>query len=418
MTVRPLADEYVTVCGSPEPERLFCFSPGLCRLANGRLVATMDWGGPGAGELSGPIAYHGKKPWQGRACTSDDGGQTWTERLRFPFYHARPFAAGGRLYILGHAGDLWIVRSDDNGDTWNEPVRLTDGETWHMAPCNVYEDGGRIYLAVEKQVYHDVRAWPVSALAPVLLRGPTDADLTRRENWIFSDAIAFRDAVSPDALDAFAVPFFATPPKDRVLLAGREMAPIGWLETNVVRFTDPDHYWHDPTGRTLHLYLRAHTGGTGFACLAKVVEQNDGTMTTLLETVPSGRKVVFIPCPGGHLKFHLLYDAITRLFWLLSSQPTDSMTRAERLPDDRYNLPYNERNRLQLHFSRNGVDWCFAGLVCAGKTPRESRHYASMAFDGDDLLILSRSGDEHALTAHNGNRITFHVVRNFRSLIY
>uniref|UniRef100_UPI0039C9BDC2 hypothetical protein n=1 Tax=Horticoccus sp. 23ND18S-11 TaxID=3391832 RepID=UPI0039C9BDC2 len=39
-------------------------------------------------------------------------------------------------------------------------------------------------------------------------------------------------------------------------------------------------------------------------------------------------------------------------------------------------------------------------------------------FDGDDLVILARSGDERAQSAHNGNLITFHRVRNFRGLVY
>jgi hypothetical protein len=42
------------------------------------------------------------------------------------------------------------------------------------------------------------------------------------------------------------------------------------------------------------------------------------------------------------------------------------------------------------------VDWCFAGLVAAGPLEQASQHYASMAVDGDDLVILSRSGDEQA----------------------
>jgi hypothetical protein len=41
-----------------------------------------------------------------------------------------------------------------------------------------------------------------------------------------------------------------------------------------------------------------------------------------------------------------------------------------------------------------------------------------MLIDGEDLCIVSRSGDEHARTAHDGNIITFHRVRNFRSLVY
>ena len=41
-----------------------------------------------------------------------------------------------------------------------------------------------------------------------------------------------------------------------------------------------------------------------------------------------------------------------------------------------------------------------------------------MIIDGDDFLIVSRSGDENASTAHNGNIITMHRVEDFRKLIY
>jgi hypothetical protein len=94
------------------------------------------------------------------------------------------------------------------------------------------------------------------------------------------------------------------------------------------------------------------------------------------------------------------------------------MTRPHLLPDDRYGLPDNERQRLQLHFSKNLFDWCFAGIVADGGSAKQSRHYASMVIDGEDLYILSRSGNERAKSAHNGNLITFHKVENFRKLIY
>ena len=54
------------------------------------------------------------------------------------------------------------------------------------------------------------------------------------------------------------------------------------------------------------------------------------------------------------------------------------------------------RRRLQLHFSKNMVDWCLAGVVAAGPVEQASRLYASMAVDGDDLVIPSRSGAERA----------------------
>ncbi|MCC6488016.1 MAG: hypothetical protein IT364_11000 [Candidatus Hydrogenedentes bacterium] len=197
------------------------------------------------------------------------------------------------------------------------------------------------------------------------------------------------------------------------------MATPGWLETNVVQFTDPNHLWFDPNGRTFHLWMRAHTGSTNYAAILKAVESEDAkSITVSVEKAPSGDPIVFVPCPGGHMKFHLLYDEPSQRFWMLTTQPTDSMTRPDRLPADRFNLPSNERQRLVLYFSRNCMDWCFAGRVDDTGTYGQSRHYASMVIRGDDLCVLSRSGDERAKSAHDTNLITFHTVRGFRGLVY
>lgn len=411
--VRPLAQDHVVVVESPDPERIYCYTPGIARLRTGRLVATTDFGGPG---------MNSGQP-RGRIFTSDDGGLTWTSRGSFPFLHARPFEAGGALYILGHSGDLMIIRSDDGGLTWSAPARLTDGESWHGTAGNVLEHRGHIYLVMERRVSQKIRVWPVGELAPVLLRGRVDGDLTDRAQWRFASELSFADTIPnlalDPALDHFGVPFFAAPyPFGSRPSARRHCAPIGWLEGNVVRFADPDHLSHDSSDRTFYIWLRAHTGGAGYAAVAKVVEHGDGSMITQLATVPSGKRLLYVPCPGGHLRFHVLYDEPSKLFWLLSSQATDSMSRPDRLPLERYGLPNNERHRLQLHFSRNMFDWCFAGLVATGATPREARSYAAMAVDGDDLVIRSRSGDARAKSAHDTNLITFHRVRRFRELVY
>lgn len=419
--VAMLANDFVTVYESPNPERIIGGTPGLARLGNGRLVATVGQMGPGVGDLPGVKGRRGDGrgvgACQGRIYTSDDRGTTWTARGLFPFVHARPFSAGKSVYILGHDGDLCVMRSDDNGATWSETVRLTAGQNWHQSACNVHYAHGRIYLVMERRVYSDFRGWPVSELAPVLMSAPVEADLTRRENWMFASELAFRDIAGRPSM--VGVPFWrvgATAPEDAA--DRRPMAEIGWLETNVVQFVDADHLWCDPTGHTFHLWMRAHTGGTGLACIAKVVEAADGSMQTMLETAPSGEPMLFVPCPGGQMRFHILYDGITRLYWLLSTLATDSMTRPDRLPPGRYNLPNNERQIMALHFSRNCIDWCMAGVVARGGSPKEARHYASMVIDGDDLHVLSRSGDSLAKSAHDGNLTTFHTVRGFRELVY
>ncbi len=417
--VEPLAQAFVKVYESPDPKTVYCYSPGLARCPNGRLVATMDLGGRGVAKLPGIKGKRGRSLWRGKVFTSDDHGKTWVHRTNYPFLHARPFVAGDSLYVLGHCGNLMVIRSDDWGETWTEPSTLTQKQSWHQAPCNVHHANGCVYLVMERRVGNTIRTWCVGELAPVLMRGKIGTDLTKRENWAFASELVFRQTVSPDDLDYFGVPFYKVDPsKGRNIAPRRICAPMGWLETNVVQIVDPDHYWFDPKGKTFHLWMRAHTGGTGLAAIAKVVENDDGSMTTMLETAPSGKKALWVPCPGGQMKFHIVYDETTRLYWLLSSQATDSMTRAEKLPADRYNLPNNERHRLQLHFSKNCIDWCFAGLVAVGGSAKQARHYASMVIDGEDLHVMSRSGDARAKSAHDGNFISFHTIRNFRGLVY
>jgi hypothetical protein len=187
----PLSNDYIKIFESPEPGSVFCYSPGIAAMPDGGLIATMDLGGPGVGRMPGAAERKEKKGCYilGKAFISYDKGKSWVHRTDFPFYHARPFIAGKSVYILGHMGDLTIIRSDDNGRTWTKPARLTQGEIWHQAPCNTHEANGYVYLVMEKLCRDDVEAWPVSAMAPILMRGRADHDLTKKkighlhQNW-------------------------------------------------------------------------------------------------------------------------------------------------------------------------------------------------------------------------------------------
>ncbi len=411
--IRPLAQDHVTVYESPDPTTIPLYNPSIISLDSGRLVATFLISGRRNPNIS---SYT-------QIVTSDDGGLTWQKRAESKTGQSRLFQVGQDIYLIGTSMGLRIQRSSDEGLTWSEPSVIAKGK-WHQSASNYWLANGNIYLALEKRVDHDIESWPVGELSPILLRADVTDDLTKAESWSFSPDLTLKDVIpgyteNTPELDFVGIPFFSQAyPGSNEIAPRRGMSPLGWLETNVVQITNPDHYWYDPEGKTFHLLMRAHTGGTGYAALAKVVENDDGTMTTSLETVPSGKRILYLPMPGGQMRFHILYDEETELYWLLSSQATDSMTRAEELPGERYNLPNNERHRMVLHFSKNLVDWCFAGVVAIGDSPKESRHYASMAIDGDDLVILSRSGDDRARSAHDGNLITFHRVENFRDLVY
>jgi len=409
--IRALANDYVLVGESPDPSTTPLFSPTLVRLDSGRLVA-------------GYTVSADTNPKE-ILLTSDDHGATWTQRAESTLLQGRLFRAGTAIYYLATGTKLGIIRSLDGGETWSTPkyLRGSDPRAWQGTPANVWYAHGNVYIAYE-HLLQDIDAWAVAEKGLILLRGAESADLTDAAKWTYSSELVFADVIpgvrdNNVGLDLLGVPFFTQAyPTTAPVGGGRSMAPIGWVEPGVVQIMDPNHVWYDPTGHTFHVLARAHTGGTGFAALTKVVENDDGTMTMSLEQAPAGGNIVYVPCPVGQMRFHIIYDDQTKLYWLLGSQPTDSMTRAELLPPERYDLPNNERHRMVLYFSRDLTDWCFAGLVAKTNSPRQARHYASMAIDGEDLVILSRSGDARAQTAHNGNIITFHRVRNFRDLVY
>lgn len=428
----PLAQDHIEIARSENPQKDFMYSPHLLKLDGGRILASYD-----ISDKSGYI------------CASDDGGKTWQIKAQRLFCHGRMFADGDRVYLIGQRGDLVIFCSSDCGETWSEVTYLSQGQRWHQAPCSVWYKDGFVYLVMERVFekaddeppFHS-GYWIPNIIAPVVMRGKLGSDLTKRENWLFSEEVRFRDIIkSEDELNYFGVPFLKDAWKtenwegtfDRKEYIKKYdfennkegvnfiVSPIGWLETNIVQITDERHYWYDKTGKTLHLFMRGHTAGSGYCCMMKAVERVRNGCEVIdieCEKAPSGKEIVFLPMPGGQMKFFIKYDEVTKLYWLLSTQATDTMCSLQYLPDNRYNIPCDERDRAALHFSKNMVDWCFAGLVAKGENSGQARNYGSMEIDGDDLIIALRSGDRDAFNAHCGNLITFHRVKNFRNLVY
>ena len=190
-----------------------------------------------------------------------------------------------------------------------------EGQYWHQSVCNVHYRGEFVYLVMERRSRFDHLGWPVSELAPMLMRACINYHLKQSSSWSYASELIFYEIEC--AADLSPVPLWKTGPTDRE--GKRIMSSPGWLETNVVEFTDLGHVWHDPAGQTLHLWMWAHTGGTQLACVAKVVQETDGHVHTQLEHTPPVRLVLYVPCPGGHMRFHILWDERSGLYWLLSS---------------------------------------------------------------------------------------------------
>ena len=383
---RLLAGEKV-ITTSPNPDSIYLYTPAIAEGFGGRFVVAVDYGGPGTYSLDGPKSDFGdyKAGNQIRVLLSDDKGKTWRETpARIPMMHEILFKAGGSLYMIGHSGRLLITRSDDNGETWSEPAVLCPEPRWHQSCTAVDVYDGKVTLVYEKWVA-EKHKWP--GVGPVLMQAREDADLTDPSNWKFSELYN-----PDDDMEA------ARPSGITVNAPG---AP-GMLETNVIRVHNPANPFYDATGKSVAPLARASTGFPDIGVMLKGYEREDGSLAIGRFRKNEG-EVYFVHIPGGDLKFHILYDPESRLYWLLHSQIDGRM---------------NYRRRLALSYSPDLLRWTFAGLVAVGPTDHSARHYATMIQDGDDLFIVSRSGDEKARTAHDGNIVTFHRIKDFRKLIY
>ena len=383
---RLVASEQV-IAVSPCADSIFLYTPGIVEGFDCRYVVSVDYGGPGTAALDGPTSDLGdfRAGNQIRILLSDDKGRTWRETpARLPMMHEILFKAGKSLYMVGHSGRLLVSRSDDNGESWSEPAVLCPEPRWHQSCTAVDHHDGKVTLVYEKWV-SDGHPWP--GVGPVLMQAREEDDLTLVSNWKFSELY------NPDA------DMLAARPAGIPLVAPQR---AGMLETNVVRTFDPQRPFYDSTGRSVVLLSRTATGFPDIGVLLRGYEREDGSLAIGRWHKNDG-EVYFVHIPGGDLKFHLVYDPEMQLYWLLHSQIDGRM---------------NNRRRLALSFSPDLLHWTFAGLVAVGPTDHSARHYATMILDGDDLCIVSRSGDENARTSHDGNLVTFHRVRDFRSLVY
>ena len=382
MTTTPadyLTDEESVVWESTDPQNEVSGSPAICISKTGRIIVSYDI--TGTGKTRGEVQY------------SDDGGQTWVKATMTDdaFLFARPFETSTGLYIIARKyaagttegyGQLIVLKSTDDGATWGEANVIDEG-IWHSAPTEVIHLNGYIYMTWEAQ---DKAAAQVTGgagrgiLAPVILRAEETADLTVASNWTISDSedtyLSYYEAVGGNSfnmIDYMGIPFMH-------YRFGDASNTMGWLEGNIVRITDPSHVLYDENA--FYIYLRSTANTSDYANLMKVVENEDGTMTSELVTTPSGKTNLYVQLPGGQSKFYITYDEQEEMYWLVSNVSTDSMeidtTWGQGADTSRHEGPQDVRNELGLYYSSNAMDWSFAGIVSATDSISQARSYPSM----------------------------------------
>lgn len=381
MAAEPLAQHFTTVFHNADPE-YYVEGPGLVRLDDGALVAVVpvvpreEWSKERRVEHS---VTH--------LLRSGDGGKSWQPLADLPYYSAVPWRHGGALYLfVNKAGaksrndDLLLLRSDDGGKTWSKPATLFEGHFWNCH-TGMAERDNRLY-------------WAVDDLSLGLKRGPRavvgdlSADLMNAASWRMSEPVPF-----PGVPDALTNPKFAA-------------LPSQYLEPNVLNVR----------------------GQLRVLMTVKPKRQSTAGLCALLDLNDDGAKLdlkftQFHPMPGGQLKFCVIWDEVSQMFWATANLVVDSQgvfdwwKEGEKQGNVRYasGVGGNDRRFLMLLYGVDGLNWFQAGCVAQAGKISQSFMYARPVIDGDDLAIIARSSI-NAPNQHDADHATFHRVRDFRRL--
>ncbi|MGD9873914.1 MAG: sialidase family protein [Kiritimatiellia bacterium] len=372
--IQPLAEAVTPVFQSDPDSKVSPCSPSIEIMPGGRIIVAFSQNGPGIKGLPGKKARHPRTGhWmQGRILVSNDHGQKWQETHLFPFRNARLFRDGHILFLIGENGELQIIKSADGGLTWSEPAQLTthpDAEgDYAEPPAGIFADDQHIAMVWMRNTVADPKGpCPLSA---VFMRAARGTNLTSPKQWTVVETRT---------------------------LPGRSDEPL-WRDAHVVRITDPDHVLHSADAGSSQLIFRAH--GLGGRAMMAIAADQDG----VLKMEPARKQdqdFTFFPFPGGHARFQILFDAETKLYWLISRQTRNSMSN-RRAP---------EPLRHQLHFSGNLFDWNFAGLLQPNET---ALHELCAAIHGNTIFLAGTTGGSGTHRAGVG----LSAVKNFKELVY
>jgi hypothetical protein len=412
----------------PSEAEIYQANPALLALPSGRLVAAIHLHGPGVKKLPGPKGrlYPHHHLVQTRIIISRDKGETWQFTADLPFAFVRLFRDGETLYALGHKGNLMAARSFDGGTTWSKPEPLTpeneQGGLFTQGPANTWIHQGFLYAAFMKTRPEPFFGWPGSLLCPVVLKGRLGANLLSPKAWTFSEPEkTFAEWFGRTDWPGLGIPFYPTPlANGRNPVGDGRFAPcVGWDDAHVLGIGDPTHEWYDPSGRSLWVVLRAGVHRSNLAVLLRLTLRGD-ERPPLLEPhqAPSGVPFVFLPWPGGHRKFDVLYDDASRCYWTAAQRVTDSLSRPAAASSLKPGLPADEARALGLYFSKNLVDWSFAGLLTAPRDDLPVQTGPAMAIRGPDLHVVFRSGGPDCRRLPQTERILAVRIPDFRSLLY
>ncbi len=294
---------------------------------------------------------------------SDDKGKSWQlintlSDMKRGSLWVHP---DGGIYLFGYRaapGDILIRRSLDGGYTWTEP----NDERTGLLRTGTF--GG----TPNRPVIHDKRIW-FAVGGRRFMSAPLKADLLKAESWTLTSAARISGGPAGENLTI----------TEAQIVASDTIRPV----------------------------LLPKVGGLPYTVLISIGEAADAIRNPSPEDW-----VVF---PGGEKKFAASWDPVSGYFIALSNpvlpQYADSGWPPELI-----------RNVGALLVSRDLREWRLVhSFLHSPNVDYEAFQYFSFDFDGDDLIVASRTALQRngrkPPRGHDSNLITFHRIPDFRSLL-
>lgn len=327
---------------------------------------------------------------------SEDKGLSWTIISdNLPYTDSIPFAYGEKLYLffmvvpsgeldernermdykkgLRYTG-INVIVSEDEGRTWSEPIEVIEGiKKYSTCQIPMVIKDGYLYWAISEGPFERM-----AVASCKLNRG-----ILNPAAWNISEG---EEMNIPKELNPG---FFPGP-------------SMHCLEGNVVQVE----------GR-LRVLARAVIDRQGTANIAAAfdISVEDGR-TSLSFTQ-------FVALPGGQCKFHIIYDEVSKLFWMASNVPSNSQNwidiSAETASTSYLGGPGNDRRFLMLWYACDALNWFPAGCIARAERLTQSFMYPTIIIDGEDLAVISRTSRD-AIDQHDADLATFHRIHDFRRL--
>ena len=338
-------------------------SPSMVRHPDGYLLASMDLFKSSAPQNLTLI------------FRSDDNGESWhyvSELM--PCFWGKMFIHKGELYMLSVSteyGDLLIGKSIDGGKTFTAPVTLLRGSGGksggvgvHKNPQNILFYKGRIYNTLEWG------SWGAGYHAPMVMSCDENADLLSPENWEFSYPVKYD-------------------PSWKGVGTGESSGNIEGTLTVA------------PDGRLLNVMRYDMTKTEERYGLILAYEVNICDHSAPLTYSHS------IKFPANHSKFTIIYDEKSAKYYTL----------AARITDPEY---IRDRRLLSLMVSSDLEEWRVASDILDYRDKSTANEvgfqYVDFLIEGDDIIFACRTAINSAHNYHDSNYITFHRIKNFRTL--